>query len=107
MNSNMSILIIVFAIIALLSIVWNVIFTFYSNKRGITRSNKANVENNNTKSNKLLSAIKPDISWSDFSAVCPILLPNTDEDIAEALKHIEPSSCAKELLESLYEQTRI
>ena len=101
MNSNTLILIIVFLIIALLSCIWYAFYTSYSNRY------KANFQNNNAKNIKFLSVVKPDISLSNFSTECPIVLPNTDDDIAQALKYIKPFSKAGELLENLYGQTRV
>ncbi len=101
MKYNFMILAIVLAIIFLLAIICNMFYMHYLNK------SRLNIKNDLTKNNRILSIISADIPLVAFRSMCPVELPNTDDDITDALKYIDTAKFASKLLENLYEQTGI
>lgn len=102
MKYNFMILAIVLVIIFLLSIICNILYICH-----LKKIRHKDIENNSIRNNRILSIIKADVSLSGFQCTCPVELPNTDDDIADALKYIDTAKFASELLENLYEQTGI
>lgn len=104
-NSNSLIFITVLAIIVFLSIVWKTFYMNYLNKIGFDIQKRSGTKNDFNGRSRLLSTIKPDLSCS--KSICPIGLPNTDDDIIDALEYIKPANYAGNLLRNIYEQTGI
>lgn len=107
MNSNLQILVIALVIILFLSVVWYIIYTNYLKRNQVWDARTGFINNNQPTNHRLLSVIKTCASWIAVSVVCAIVLPNTDDDVGAALRHIGPSQNAGKLLENLYEQTGI
>lgn len=99
MSSNLIILSLVFTIIILLSIVWNVFYLSHIKKDKIINKKNIVIE---VFQKMNICGLLPSIN-----ATCPVLLSNTDDDISEALIYVKPSQDARTLLESLYEQRRV
>lgn len=102
MKYNFMILAIVLAIIFLLGIICNMFYMYY-----LKKSRLNDIENDLTKNNRILSIISADVPLVAFRSMCPVELPNTDDDITDALKYVDTAKFASELLENLYEQTGI
>lgn len=102
MKYNFMIVASVLAIIFLLSIICIMFYMYYLKK---TRLN--DIGNDSTENKGVLSVIRADLSLSGFQCTCPVELPNTDDDISDALKYIDTAKYTSELLENLYGQTGI
>lgn len=96
MNSSLEIFISAMVVLVVLGVIWGIFLINYLGRNNIKKEN-----------HKILSRIKPDLSVNGFADVCPAELPNTDDDIADALKYIKPTDFANDLLENLYEQTGV
>ncbi len=94
MNSSWMVLLIALIVILLLSVIWNIYYIYNNKKNGMN-------------CNEIVLMMKARISKDDLHTTCSIVLPNTDHDIAEALQYVRPSKYAGNLLENLYEQTRV
>lgn len=97
MNSNILMFLIAIFILLLLSAAWYFFLSYYCKRNG----------DETNKRERILSMIKFDNRLNIDNVVCPAELPNTDEDVADALKYIEATNFAGELLERLYEQAGI
>lgn len=104
MNSNFSVFLSALATIFLLGVFW---YIFYISHLKKMKSKYAMNDFNKNNNNKLLFVIKPEIFCNNLLIECPTELPNTDDDISEALNYIQPSKYASDLLEKMYEQARI
>ncbi len=102
MNSNLEIFVSVLVIISLLSLFWYIFFTSYLKKKDMSNNGY-----DNSREKKLLRVITSGLRCEDIRMDCPLGLPNTDDDISEALNYIQPSTYAGNLLEKMYEQTGI
>jgi len=103
MNSNVSVFLSALATIFLLGVFW---YFFYScHLKKMKSQYTGNVFNSSN--NKVLSMIMSEVPYGDLKVECPVELPNTDDDISEALSYIQPSKDASNLLEKMYEQARI
>lgn len=102
MNSNFEVFVYVLVIISLLSLFWHIFFTSYLKKKGMSNDGY-----DNSREKKLLRVINPGLCSTNFEFECSLELPNTDDDISEALNYIEPSKYAGDLLEKMYEQAGI
>lgn len=86
---------------SVLSVAWYVFYTNYLKKQ-----NNMHITNKNERTT-ILELVKFDINLKKASISCQIGLPNTDDNIADALPYIKKSDFASDLLEKLYEHTRI
>ncbi len=101
LNSNIFIFIIVAIIMFVLSVAW---YVFYANY--LKKQNNMHITSKNERTT-VLELVKFDPNWEEIPASCQIELPNSDDNIADALPYIKKSDFASELLENLYERTRI
>lgn len=104
MNSNLILFFSAVDTLILLSIIWYFFYINYLQKNGYEKFKK---KSNINRTNKISMVIEPDLCVSGFEDICPIELPNTDDDVTDALKYIESANFAHDLLENLYEQTRV
>lgn len=88
-------------IIIVLSVAWNLYFTSYL-KKGQHATKKTQVGG----IYGVLEKVKP-ITVMCLCIVCPILLANSDDKVADALNHIKPSKHIDNILENINEQARI
>ncbi|MCM1049647.1 MAG: hypothetical protein NC433_14620 [Clostridiales bacterium] len=103
MNSNISVLLSALATVFLLSIFWYIFYVGYLKKIKSKYTNTAS----NSSNNKVLSIIKSEVLHDNLKVECFTELPNTDDDISEALNYIQPPKDAYSLLEKMYEQAGI
>ncbi len=99
MSYNMIVFLIALAIIFILSIVWYIMYTGHLKNNCYT--------NGTVEGSRLFDAMQGNGGMSNVVSECPIGLPNTDDDVADALEYVEPSKLAGGLLERLYEQGRV
>lgn len=102
MSSNFEVFVSILVIISLLSFFWYIFFTSYLKKKS-----RSNTVYDNNREKKLLRVIRPGFYCGNLMIECPLRLPNTDDDISEALNYIRPSKYAGDLLEKMYEQAGI
>lgn len=97
LKSNILIFLTAMLILLLLSIAWYFFLSnYYKRKNNVTKRRE-----------QVLSVIKFDKNLDINAVLCPAELPNTDEDVADALIYIKAANFAGELLERLYEQAGI
>lgn len=101
LNSNIFIVVILAIIMSVLSIAWYVFYTNYLKKHENMYVNSKNERTD------VLKLVKFDTKCKKTPASCQIELPNTDDNIADILQYIKKSDFTSELLENLYELTRI
>lgn len=96
LNSNVLIVLAVIFTLLLLGGVWYLFLITYLRKDNKTKGRE-----------QVLSMFKIDKKLDIYSVLCPAELPNTDEDVADALIYIKATNFAGDLLEKLYEQAGI